>query len=103
MGNSESRPAPNSNVEKNLEQWHNAVNGNTEHLVSSPQPIPRAALLSTSEGPEFTESERLVPVPLPSSNAIKHTVHENMTTIKPSGEHTDLVGGAFDLSYIFNK
>jgi hypothetical protein len=90
MGNSESRP----NVENKPEQWHNAVNGNTEQLNLSPKPnINHAAFETTSENENFTQSEKNVPIPLSPS---KHMVHENV-------KHEQLVGGAFDFSDIFNK
>ena len=91
MGNSESRP----NVENKPEQWHNAVNGNTEQLNLSPKPnINHAAFETTSENQNFTQSEKNVPIPLSSS---KHMVHENVKHDQP------LIGGGFDFSDIFNK
>jgi len=107
MGNSESRnkhSEPVEHLEKNLNQnqWHKAVNGNTEEIqVSSPRPnVNHAAFETTSENANFTVTEELKPVPIHNmSNS--HVIHENVSHPYPvnknkSADGSDLLGGLVD-------
>lgn len=93
MGNSESRnklSEQNEVIENkpHQNQWHDAVNGNTEQLqVSSPKaPVNHAVFETTSENENFTVTENLKPAP------VSTPIHENIK----------LTGG-LDLSLIYNK
>jgi hypothetical protein len=93
MGNSESRnklSEQNEVIENkpHQNQWHDAVNGNTEQLqVSSPKPpVNHAVFETTSENENFTVTENLKPAP------VSTPIHENVK----------LTGG-IDLSFIYNK
>jgi hypothetical protein len=90
MGNSESKPPQNKEPElQNPITTHwNAVNGDTDAMVSSTKPTPpnHAAFETTSEEQNFTQSEVLAPMPIVNTNL-------------PVSE----LKGGFNLSFIFNK
>ena len=94
MGNSESRNKPseeNNNLEKtaNHNQWHDAVNGNTDEIhVSSPRAnVNHATFETTSDNVNFTETEELKPV------AIINDVVSHPTLVKKTDN--DLLGGLY--------
>lgn len=101
MGNSESR---NKHSEENKEttnksnhnQWHDAVNGNTEQLLVSspkkPHELNHAVFETTSENANFTVSEHLQSVPV---NTTRSKIHENVSHPAPK-DNTELIGGLFN-------